>query len=108
MATGHSAEGLTLHDPRFRAMFDREEVLASEWYRERLASQAASDAAHASRSVASMTRFIDEEINADAAQRLGIAGRIATMQAKLDAAEGPEATDHLVGTIGRQVTWRLG
>ena len=23
MATGHSADGLTLHDPRFRAMFDR-------------------------------------------------------------------------------------
>ncbi len=108
MATGHSSEGLTLHDPRFRAMFDREEVLASGWYRERLASQATADAAHASRSVASMTRFIEEEINADAAQRLGIADRIAAMQAKLDAAEGPEATDHLVGTIGRQVTWRLG
>lgn len=106
MARGRSDEGLTLHDPAFRAMFGREQVLASGWYAERLESQAFSDAAHATRAIASMTKFIEEDSNADAAERLGIRSRIAAIQLQLDAASGPGAMEHLTGTIGRQVTWR--
>lgn len=106
MARGRSEEGLTLHDREFRAMFEREHVLASDWYAERLASQASADAAHATRAIASMTRFIEEASNSDAAGRLGIRDRIAALQRSLEASSGPSAVDHLVGTIGRQVTWR--
>src|SRR5439155_3854573 len=35
MATG-SYEQKDAHDPRFRAMFERERLLASDWYRARL------------------------------------------------------------------------
>lgn len=107
MATG-SSDGLGLHDERFRALFDRDEVLASSWYAERLQSQAASDAAHAERVVASMTRFIKEPTNANAAKRLGIRERIDTMEAALQDSLSPEAVGKLTGTLGRQVTWRLG
>ena len=107
MATGSSSEGLGLHDEAFRAMFERQEILASDWYRERLEAQATVDAAHARQAVVAMSRFIDEPTNADAAERLGIRARIDTMQARLDAASGPEAVDHLRGTIGRQVTWTI-
>ncbi len=106
MATG-SSDGMTLHDPRFREMFDRESVLASDWYAERLESQRTSDVAHAERSIAAMRRFIDEPSNARAADRLNIEARLAVVQADLDAARSDEATSRLRGTLGRQVRWRV-
>ncbi|MFT3887207.1 MAG: hypothetical protein QM713_03465 [Arachnia sp.] len=107
MATG-SSDGMTLRDPAFRAMFEREEVLASAWYRERLESQAAVMALHAERTVGSMKRFVDEPTNASAAERLGVAERIVEMQSTLAHYSSPEAVDELSGTLGRQVSWRLG
>ncbi|MHA6511403.1 hypothetical protein [Tessaracoccus sp. Z1128] len=107
MATGMS-DGMTLHDAHFRRLFDRDEVLASDWYRDRLESQCATDAAHHSAAVAAMTKFIDEPTNALAAQRLGIRDRISAMQAQLTASSRPGAAAGLSGTLGRQVTWRLG
>ena len=106
MATG-SSNGLTLHDPAFRRMFDRAEVLESEWYNARLTSQTQSDAAHAQASVVAMTRFLDEPTNCAAAERLGIAERIDKMNTKLAAASTSEAAANLRGTLGRQANWRL-
>ena len=106
MATG-SSDGLGLHDREFRAMFERDNVLASDWYRARLDSQTRADAEHAQASVASMTRFLEEPTNATAAERLGIAERIEKMQTRLNAASTSEAGFRLSGTLGRQVTWRL-
>ena len=106
MANGES-DGLTLHDERFRRLFDRQEVLASEWYRERLEALCVSDTTHQRNAVASMTKFIDEPTNAAAAERLGIRQRIESMQAGLEASTCPGAADRLSGTLGRQVTWRL-
>lgn len=107
MATGTSEEGLTLHDPEFRAMFERDNVLASEWYAERLRSKTAADAKLAEMSTGAMQRFIGEEINANAARRLGIEEKIVAMQAKLKKNSGEEAAEALRGTLGRQVNWRL-
>ena len=107
MANGQTADGLTLHDPEFRAMFERENVLASDWYAERLHAKAAVDAKLAEMSTAAMQRFIGEEMNAHAAERLGIRDKISTMQAKLKKASDSEAADALRGTLGRQVNWRL-
>ncbi|MCG6567946.1 hypothetical protein [Tessaracoccus sp. ZS01] len=107
MATGSSAEGLTLHDEAFRAMFDRDNVLASDWYFERLRSKTAADAKLAEMATGAMQRFISEEVNADAAQRLCISEKISAMQSKLKKASGQEAAEALRGTLGRQVNWRF-
>lgn len=105
MASGQSSEGLTLHDAEFRNQFGREAVLASQWYADRLAAQASADATHAERSITAMTRFVEEELNAEAAARLGIDSRIEAMRGSLAEATGDSATARLRGTIGRQVTW---
>ena len=107
MATGES-EGMTLHDERFRRLFDREEVLSSAWYRARLESQRASDSTHQRNAVAAMTKFIEEPTNAAAAERLGIGQRIEAMKARLETSTRPGAAEELAGTLGRQVTWQLG
>ena len=106
MATG-SSDGLTLHDPQFRRLFDREEVLASDWYAERLAAQAASDAAHCERSVGAMRRFVQEPSNVTTAERVGIERRIEAMESRLRASSQLDAAESLKGTLGRQVSWRF-
>ncbi|QXT63850.1 hypothetical protein [Tessaracoccus palaemonis] len=108
MAHGASSEGWTLADPEFRALFDRETVLASAWYAERLLTQANQMALHAERAVGAMKRFVEEPTNAAAAARLGIVEKISAMQSALADASSPEAPERLTGTLGRQVSWRLG
>lgn len=107
MAHGESSDGLTLQDEAFRSMFERSSVLAADWYAERLLSKTAADAKLAEMATAAMQRFIGEEVNAVAAQRLGITEKISAMQAKLKRASSEEAAESLRGTLGRQVTWRL-
>lgn len=107
MAHGSTADGLHLADPAFRRLFDRDEVLASSWYHERLQAQADSMAVHAERAVGSMKRFLEEPTNAAAAERLGIDDKVAAMQAALRDASDPQAADRLSGTLGRQVSWHV-
>ncbi|GAA4892617.1 hypothetical protein GCM10025789_07130 [Tessaracoccus lubricantis] len=107
MATGRSNDGHGLHDDAFRAMFERDNVLASDWYHERLRSKTDADAKLAEMATGAMQRFIAEEVNANAADRLCIGEKISAMQAKLKKASGAEAAEALRGTLGRQVTWRL-
>ncbi|HQD22221.1 MAG TPA: hypothetical protein PKY27_08195, partial [Arachnia sp.] len=74
--------------------------------RDRLRAQAASMALHAERTVGSMKKFLGEPTNASAAERLGIAERIISMQSTLAHYSSDEAADELSGTLGRQVNWR--
>ncbi len=107
MATGAS-DGMTLRDPRFRRLFDRDEVLASDWYRERLAAQQESDTQHRCTSLSAMRRFVEEPTNAAAAERLGMANRIDAMERRLAEGLEEDAIERLSGTLGRQVSWKLG
>ena len=107
MATGRSADGWGLHDDEFRSLFSRDSVLASQWYRDRLEAQRASNEQHAQRAVESMTKFIEEPTNARAAARLGIAERLEALTTTVERSRGAGAVDELSGTLGRQVEWRL-
>lgn len=107
MATG-TWNGLTLHDETFRRMFDRDEVLASEWYRARVSALHESELAHQRRALSAMRKFVDEPTNAVAAQRLGIPARIAAMETQLAESAAGGSHRRLIGTLGRQVSWQLG
>ena len=82
---GRKFGDLTLDDPRLRAMFTREAVLASDWYTERLRHKQTKDAALWERHL----RFIDGRAGDYAAAR-GIAARVNSSIYLTD----------LVGTIG--------
>jgi hypothetical protein len=79
MAYGHY-EGKAVTDPAIRALFTREALLASDWYRERLNARQKRDIALWKRHVAAT--------GADAAK------------ARLARVESPDYVDSLVGTIG--------
>ena len=99
MARG-SYEGKTANDPEIRALFTREALLASDWYRERLATKQQRDVALWGRHVWSLTEFLTRVGHREEAKRLGIAGRLEHARAELERVNAPEYLTGLVGTIG--------
>ena len=93
-------EGKDAHHPEIRALFTREALLASEWYRERLVIKQKRDVALWQRHVRSLTAFLARAGHRDEAERLGIAGRLAHARAELERVSGAAYPDSLVGTIG--------
>lgn len=94
MAHGHY-EGAGITDPEFRRLFTREAMLASDWYRTRLAVKQEIDKALWARHVAALEGFAAEDgIGVDVATLLAEAKR---QQARVGAAAYLE---ELTGTIG--------
>ncbi|HEU4589112.1 MAG TPA: hypothetical protein VFS11_10710, partial [Gemmatimonadales bacterium] len=93
-------EGKDASHPDIRALFTREALLASDWYRERLHVKQARDVALWRRHVRSLTEFLARAGHRDEAERLGIAGRLAHARAELERVGGAEYLQSLVGTIG--------
>ena len=102
MYSGHSAEGWTLASPEFRALFERENILASQWYAERLDAKVERDRKQAEASIRALTRFIETEGNQGVSDRLDIEGRLEAARAWLKEVTSPAYRDSLVGTLGLQ------
>ena len=101
MRDGHW-NGKQLADPAVRALFTRESVLASDWYRQRLESMAAADRALWLRHVKTLGTFLRRPRNESLAAELGIPGRLDAAIAQLQRIEQPGYAESLRGTIGRQ------
>jgi hypothetical protein len=99
MARGHY-EGKDANHPGIRALFTREALLASDWYRERLAIKQQRDVALWQRHARSLTEFLARAGHREEAARLGIAGRLEHARAELERVSAPEYLTALVGTIG--------
>jgi hypothetical protein len=96
MAEG-AYEGRDIQHPDVRCMFAREAVLASEWYRDRLARKRRIDINLWERHVANLeaareapVRLPDAELNR----------RLEAARSQLERVRRPEYVDDLVGTIG--------
>jgi hypothetical protein len=99
MATGKYM-GMDAHDPGFRAMFTRENLLQSDWYRERLEVKQLRDVALWERHVESLQNFLEDADYADEAERLGIPARLDLAVSKLESIKHPDYLKGLVGTLG--------
>ena len=99
MADGHY-QGLDVHAPQIRALFTREALLASDWYRERLQVKRERDIALWRRNLDELSRFQQNPHNVDEAQRLDLGTRIAYAEAQLDALAHPDAWRNFIGTLG--------
>ena len=99
MATGEY-EGKDVHHPEIRAMFTREYLLASDWYRRRLEVKQQRDIALWTRHIESLEAFLNQAGYEDEAERLDIAGRLEAARARLKEVSSPDYLESLVGTIG--------
>ena len=93
-------EGKTAADPAVRAMFTRETLLGSDWYRRRLATKQSRDAALWRRHRDYLAAFLARPTYADEARRLKIESRLRYAETKLSEASAPQYAEGLVGTLG--------
>lgn len=95
-------EGKSIHDPEVRALFDRETVIQSEWYKERLVAKREAKLNMLRSHVSSLESFIGRRNYEKESARLGLPERLEKTKAKLSEIESdPEGfVSGLVGTIG--------
>lgn len=99
MATG-AYHGKDAHHADIRAMFTRNALLESDWYKRRLEIKQQRDIQLWERHIASLEEFMGKRGWEDEAERLDIAGRLAKARKKLAEVESPEYLESLVGTLG--------
>jgi hypothetical protein len=98
MATG-SWQGKGIDHPEVRAMFTREAVLGSDWYRRRLETQRDRDVALWKRHVQALEWFLASPA-AGGADRLALDSRLARARARLHEVTFPGYVDSLTGFLG--------
>jgi phosphoenolpyruvate carboxykinase (diphosphate) len=97
MAHG-SYEGMGVEDPRFRAHFKREAVLASDWYGERLRARQRKETALWERHLKALDAFRSSGIRTP--RDFGLERRTATAHREWQRVQSPEYLQELAGTIG--------
>lgn len=99
-------EGRDIHDPAIRALFDREAVLSSDWYRARLVAKKDLRVRTLRRHLEALQEFLEKRNYEQEAARLKLDERLAQTRTALEALESdPEAyLRGLVGTIGLDPT----
>jgi hypothetical protein len=95
-------EGRVSDDPAFRALFTRESLLASDWYRARLEAQRTVDAYLWDRRAHYLEKFLAQRHYADVALRLDIRGRQAKALAAARDTRTSDYMEKLKGTLGAE------
>jgi hypothetical protein len=93
-------EGKTLEDPGVRAMFTRESVLASDWYRARLEAKQRADERLWGRHADYLEKFLKNANYSSEARRLGLQQRFEAARAKLREVRDSSYIDSLRGMTG--------
>jgi hypothetical protein len=99
MASG-SFEGKDASHPDIRAMFTCDYLLASEWYRDRLAAKQRKDIALWTRHLAYLKNYTQTAATPEDQTHLDLPARLAHAEAELIRASSPEYLKSLVGTLG--------
>lgn len=100
MAEGHY-QGMDLSHPDLRALFTRESLLASDWYRERLAIKQRRDIALYQRHVDYLSRFLAEaETRCEPDGIAGCEAALEEARARLAEVTSPAYLDRLWGSLG--------
>ncbi len=101
MATGRW-KGLTKDDPEFRALFDRETVLQSDWYQDRLVAMQEREQAHLEREITYIEHQIALQDKAQSStEQHALQEALASCQKELERISSKAFAVTLTGTIGR-------
>jgi hypothetical protein len=100
MATG-SYEGKNIHDPELRDLFDRDYVLGSDWYAQRLAAYQEREISYLRHSVDSLQRFIEDEIEDSSSAAAQAARELEMTKRRLERLTKGDYSKILIGSIGK-------
>jgi hypothetical protein len=93
-------EGKTIDHPELRAMFERENVIKSDWYRERLKLKQEKSVATIKNQVEYLENFIAGTENVELVAKMNIKERLAKAKERLAFCESASFIDEIEGTIG--------
>ncbi len=93
-------EGRDLRHPELRALFTRENLLASDWYTARIAAQQKLDTQLWQRHITALERFSQKPGYAEEATRLDINTRLKTARQRLQSVQSATYRQQLIGTLG--------
>jgi phosphoenolpyruvate carboxykinase (diphosphate) len=92
--------GKELSDPELRKEFDREYVLHTQWYKERLHLKQQKDAGFLQRQIQYLTSFIADPNNHSLVESMQIRQRLGKVESRLEFIESDDYINQLIGTIG--------
>lgn len=99
MAYG-SYEGKDLSDPTLRGYFERDYVINSDWYKERLKLKQQKDIQFYNSQINYLESFISNDSNVLIVAELDLNNRLQKVKTLLEAASSDQYLESLVGTIG--------
>ena len=105
MAKGHY-EGRSIRDPEVRALFDRESVIASTWYRERLEGYRVRESAYIATSVERLRRYLAESAEAGSVAAHRARAELARTEERREVLGEAAYIDMIVGSIGLDPLFR--
>jgi hypothetical protein len=95
-------EGKGLDDPAFRTLFTREDLLASDWYQQRLQAKQTIDLHLMKLRISYLNGFLTKVTHIEEAERLDIPGRLKKAKAEIERIKSPDYLKELVGTLGAE------
>jgi hypothetical protein len=99
-------EGKDISDPELRKQFDREVVISSDWYQERLKLKQQKDVDFLKSSIKYLKDFRKKPTNASLLERLRIDEKIEQSEQKLKKLQSTAYLKLLIGTIGADPLFR--
>ena len=105
MAKGHY-EGKSIHDPEVRALFDRDGVIGSAWYRERLEDYRDRESAYIATSVERLRRYLAESAEAGSVAARRARAELARTEERMEVLGQAGYIDMIVGSIGLDPLFR--
>jgi len=105
MAHGHY-EGKNISDPELRKQFDRDAVINSDWYKERLKNKQVIDTKYLEKGIKYLETFVGNELNNDWSSQLDLNERIVNAKEELKNVKTDEYLQSLVGTIGADILFK--
>lgn len=99
MAFGHY-EGRSIHDPEVRRLFDRDYVLASDWYQKRLERYRDHEIAYIESSISYLRRFLAERAEPGSLTERRVQAELASAHSRLEQLTSPTYLRRIWGSIG--------
>ncbi|HPG32419.1 MAG: hypothetical protein H6541_13590 [Lentimicrobiaceae bacterium] len=96
-------QGKTVSHPDIRKMFERDEVIQADWYKERLLHKQEIEIQYLERSLKYMDDFMKLDINREYTEQLDLNQRKNNILAELEYAKSDDYLEFLEGTIGADI-----
>ncbi|MEI6864673.1 hypothetical protein [Flavicella sp.] len=93
-------EGKEISDPELRKFFDREYIINSSWYKERLKLKQQKDLKFYTKQINYLEVFINNPSNVDIISEMNIEDKLVKVKASFKETSSPKYLKSLIGTIG--------